>query len=143
MLAQHRSIRGTFSSKVKDAMNFVFERELPMINKLASPSQIQEWKGKPEVKRCHEKLFKKVNTNCPSTYMTEIIEKIWRERQNAPKIQIAFAISICETYLDPMNQVIQMNEQTMKPKIMKNLVSLNLKLYTNENIWIKLKYFFF
>ena len=65
--------------------------------------------------------------------MTKIIEKIWRERQNALKVQISFAISICETYLDLTNQIVQMNEHTMKPKITKNLVSLNLKLYTNAN----------
>ena len=87
---------------------------------------------KEEVKRCYSRLFKKVDQS-GSTYMTKIIEKIWRKRRNAPKIQISFAISICETYLDPMNQIIQMNEQTMKPRILKNLVSLNLKLYTNAN----------
>jgi hypothetical protein len=113
-------------------MNFVFGRELPPINAQASPSQIQEWKGKAEVKRCYEKLFKKADQS-GSTYMTKIIEKIWRERRNAPKVQISFAISICEIYLDPTNQVIQMNKHTMKPKITKNLVSLNLKLYTNAN----------
>ena len=59
--------------------------------------------------------------------MTKIIERLWQERRNAPKIQIAFAISICQTYLDPTNQIIQMNEHVMKPKILKNMVSLKFK----------------
>lgn len=55
--------------------------------------------------------------------MTKIIEKVWKEKKNAPKIQIAFAISICEVFLNPDNQVIQMSEQVMDSKIKKNLVS--------------------
>ena len=85
MLAQHRSIWGTFTSKVKESINFVFGRELPPINAQTSPFQIQEWKEKAEVKRCYEKLFKKANQS-GSTYMTKIIEKIWRERRNALKV---------------------------------------------------------
>ncbi len=55
--------------------------------------------------------------------MTKIIEKLWKEKRNAPKVQIAFAISICEVYLNPDNQVIQISEQVMDSKIRKNLVS--------------------
>ena len=84
-------------------MNFVFGKELPPINTQATPSQIQEWKQKEEVKRCYSRLFKKVDQS-GSTYMTKIIEKIWRERRNAPKIQISFAISICETYSNHLNE---------------------------------------
>ena len=73
-----------------------------------------------EVRECHSKLFKKISDDQPTTFITKIIERLWRERRNAPKIQIAFAISICQTYLDPTNQIIQMNEYVMKPKILKN-----------------------
>ena len=55
--------------------------------------------------------------------MTKIIEKLWKEKRNAPKVQIAFAISICEVYLNPDNQVIQISEQVIDSKIRKNLVS--------------------
>ena len=44
-------------------------------------------------------------------------------KRNAPKVQITFAISICEVYLNPDNQVIQISEQVMDSKIRKNLVS--------------------
>ena len=120
-MTQHRSIRGTFTSKVKETIHFVFP-ELPPIDAKASPSQVQEWKMKPEVGRCFSKLFKKVNDDQPITFMKKIVDKLWRESRNAPKIQIAFAISICESYLNPKNQIIQMSEQIIKPKIIKNMV---------------------
>ncbi|GET54421.1 hypothetical protein GLOIN_2v1591384 [Rhizophagus irregularis DAOM 181602=DAOM 197198] len=63
LVQQHRSIRGTFTSRVKDVMYSVFEvtgHKLPSINTQASPSKIQEWKSKAEVKRCYNNLFKKV-----------------------------------------------------------------------------------
>ena len=126
-MAQHRSIRGTFTSKVKEAMNYAFGIKLPLINAQTTPSQVQDWKKKLEVRECHSKLFKKISDDQPTTFMTKIIERLWRERRNAPKIQIAFAISICQTYLDPTNQIIQMNEYVMKPKILKNMVSLQFK----------------
>ena len=73
------------------------------------------------VKECHNKLFKKDQS---TTYMTKIIEKIWKVKKDAPEIQIAYAISVCETYLNPENQTIQMSEVIIKPKIIKNLVNL-------------------
>ncbi|PKY22344.1 hypothetical protein RhiirB3_421076, partial [Rhizophagus irregularis] len=47
--------------------------KLPSINTQASPSKIQEWKSKPEVKRCYNILFKKVKDGQPTTYMSLII----------------------------------------------------------------------
>lgn len=119
-MSQHRSIRGTFTSKVKEAIFVIFGTELPQIK---SEVSVREWKVRPEVRQCYKKLFKKISEDQPSTYMTKIIEKVWKEKRNAPKVQIAFAISICEVYLNPDNQVIQISEQVMDSKIRKNLVS--------------------
>ncbi|GES88679.1 hypothetical protein GLOIN_2v1883439 [Rhizophagus clarus] len=124
---QHRSIRGTFTSRVKDVMYSVFEatgHKLPSINTQVSPSKIQEWKSKPEVKRCYNNLFKKVKDGQPTTYMSLIIDKLRKENKNPSKTQIAYAISICETYLNPNNQNIQMSESIMKSKIINNLQKL-------------------
>lgn len=121
MNTQLRSVRGTFTSKVKEAIHIVFP-ELPPIDSKATPSEIQEWKAKPEVARSFSKLFKKIESDKPKTYIKKIIDRIWREGKNAPKMQIAFAIGISETYLDPSNQTIQMNEHLLKPKIIKNMV---------------------
>jgi hypothetical protein len=109
---------------VKDAMYSVFEG-LPSINTQATPSQIQEWKGKRVVKECYFKLFKRVKKDQPTTYMSKIMEKLRKGENNNPsKLQIAFAISICETYLCFRNQTIQINEN-IKPQIIKNLVSFH------------------
>ncbi|UZO18754.1 uncharacterized protein OCT59_010066 [Rhizophagus irregularis] len=126
-LQQHRSIRGTFTSRVKDVMYSVFEatgHKLPSINTQASPSKIQKWKSKAEVKRCYNNLFKKVKDGQPTTYMLLIIDKLRKENKNPSKTQIAYAISICETYLNPNNQNIQMSESIMKSKIINNLQKL-------------------
>ncbi|GES75487.1 hypothetical protein GLOIN_2v1883439 [Rhizophagus clarus] len=127
LVQQHRSIRGTFTSRVKDVMYSVFEatgHKLPSINTQVSPSKIQEWKSKPEVKRCYNNLFKKVKDGQPTTYMSLIIDKLRKENKNPSKTQIAYAISICETYLNPNNQNIQMSESIMKLKIINNLQKL-------------------
>jgi hypothetical protein len=53
-------------------MYFVFEAtryNLPSINTQASPSKIQEWKNRPEVKKCHNNLFRKVKDGQSKTYM--------------------------------------------------------------------------
>ncbi|GET02934.1 hypothetical protein GLOIN_2v1883439 [Rhizophagus clarus] len=125
LVQQHRSIRGTFTSRVKDVMYSVFEatgHKLPSINTQVSPSKIQEWKSKPEVKRCYNNLFKKVKDGQPTTYMSLIIDKLRKENKNPSKTQIAYAISICETYLNPNNQNIKMSESIMKSKIINNLI---------------------
>ncbi|GES97920.1 hypothetical protein GLOIN_2v1883439 [Rhizophagus clarus] len=127
LVQQHRSIRGTFTSRVKDVMYSVFEvtgLKLPSINTQVSPSKIQEWKSKPEVKRCYNNLFKKVKDGQPTTYMSLIIDKLRKENKNPSKTQIAYAISICETYLNPNNQNIKMSESIMKSKIINNLQKL-------------------
>ncbi|GBC53210.2 hypothetical protein GLOIN_2v1883439 [Rhizophagus irregularis DAOM 181602=DAOM 197198] len=127
LVQQHRSIRGTFTSRVKDVMYSVFKatgHKLPFINTQASPSKIQEWKSKAEVKRCYNNLFKKVKDGQPTTYMSLIIDKLRKENKNPSKTQIAYAISICETYLNPNNQNIQMSESIMKSKIINNLQKL-------------------
>ncbi|GET66657.1 hypothetical protein GLOIN_2v1883439 [Rhizophagus irregularis DAOM 181602=DAOM 197198] len=100
----------------------------------ASPSKIQEWKSKAEVKRCYNNLFKKVKDRQPTTYMSLIIDKLRKENKNPSKTQIAYAISICETYLNPNNQNIQMSESIMKLKIINNLQKLeNRNKFTHSD----------
>ncbi|GES89626.1 hypothetical protein GLOIN_2v1883439 [Rhizophagus clarus] len=102
LVQQHRSIRGTFTSRVKDVMYSVFEatgHKLPSINTQVKDRQ-------------------------PTTYMSLIIDKLRKENKNPSKTQIAYAISICETYLNPNNQNIQMSESIMKSKIINNLQKL-------------------
>ena len=55
--------------------------------------------------------------------MARIIDKIWKNKKDVPIVQIAYAIAVCETILDPNNHRFQISEQSVKPKILKNLVS--------------------
>ena len=123
-------------------MYSVFEAtglKLPSINTQVSPSKIQEWKSKPEVKRCYNNLFKKVKDGQPTTYMSLIIDKSRKENKNTSKTQIAYAISICETYLNPNNQNIQMSEvednQQLSKFLIYNLQNVN---YLNYSLFIYL-----
>lgn len=124
-------------------MHSVFGNKLPPINSQAPPSQIQKWKS--VVKCCHSNLFKRIQPDQPTTHMSKILEKLRKVEKTPSKIQIAYAISICETYLCPDNQTIQMNENIIKPKIIKNLVSFNFNFAINAKI-LKLNrtlFFFF
>lgn len=76
------------------------------------------------------------------TYMSLIIDKLRKEKKNPSKTQIAYAISICETYLNPNNQNIQMSESIMKLKIINNLVSFNLQFAKCELFELQFIYLF-
>ena len=55
--------------------------------------------------------------------MSMIIRNIWKSKTKGPKVQIAFAISICEFILDPEHNSITISEEAIKPIFEKNLVS--------------------
>jgi hypothetical protein len=94
------------------------------INANAKDSEIKTWKSDEVVKTCYKKLFKKVSPEEPETYMSRIIRYIWKgDRSKRPKVQIAFAISTCETILNPANSSITISEEVIKPILEKNLVS--------------------
>jgi hypothetical protein len=58
-----------------------------------------------------------------TTYINRILSRVWKNLRNIPKLQIAFAISICEILLDPDTDNIVMNETTLQNRIRANLVS--------------------
>jgi len=83
-------------------------------------------------------LFKPIS-GTGVTYINRILSRVWRNLRNAPKIQIAFGMSICEILLDPESDNIIMTEAILKNRIEINLVSfrnfvqiiiiLNIKFY--------------
>lgn len=109
---------------MKDTIHFVYGAELPHINTQATPQQIKEWKDDVAVARCYRKLFRRINPNEPATFMSKIIEKLRKDKKEPSKVQLAYAISISETYMCPDVQGILITE-SIKPKIVKNLVSFN------------------
>ena len=101
-------------------MNYVFPT-LPPINSNSLPSEIETWKHHPDVAQCHKKLFCCTGTEDTSTFMSKIIDKVWPSKKTTPKVHIAYAISVCEFLLDPMNKKIQVSETPMKFRIQKHL----------------------
>jgi hypothetical protein len=100
------------------------ENNIPPMNSSFKESEIKAWKQKVAIGKCYDKLFKKISPNGHETYMTKIIGKVWKDKRNAPKKQVAYAISVCEMILNPNNLYIQVNEDIIKPLITKNFVSL-------------------
>lgn len=82
------------------------------------------WKKKSEVSNCFRKLFDKINDEDEEdTYMTNIIKNVWPKKKNIPNLQIAWVVSVSETFLDPKQDGIKMSEEKIRPTLEKNLVS--------------------
>jgi hypothetical protein len=97
--------------------------KLPPISSNIKESEIRKWKRTEAIRKCYDKLFKKIKSSEPETYLSKIIRIIWKDRRNAPKMQVAYAISICEMILNPENNIVQISEETIKQVIIKNYVS--------------------
>ena len=122
-MQKHRSLRGSLTSRIKDAVFSIFgEANLPCVNMTCSADDIKTWKLGAAA-RCHKKLFEPISSSEPSvTYMSRILEKVWTDSEKASEISVAFAISVAETLLNPKYESILINEETLKTKIRKNLV---------------------
>lgn len=94
---------------------------LPQINTNSSPSEVSAWKKDPNVARSHKVLFKRESADSSATYMSKIIEKVWTVKKSAPKVHIAYAISVCEFLLNPGVQKVQVSESAIKFNMAKYL----------------------
>src|SRR6185437_11199665 len=56
-----------------------------------------------------------------STFMSKILNRLFPSKKSAPKIYVAYAISVCKYILNPSNQQIQVFESTIKFLISKYL----------------------
>lgn len=112
-------------SRIREAMFSAFRNcKLSPINTNAKESEIKAWKGDVVTKNCFKQLFKKIDPAKSETYMSKILENLWKGgKKNGSKMQIAFAISVCEIVLNPDNPFVSINEDIIKPVLTKNLVS--------------------
>jgi hypothetical protein len=118
---------------------------LPSINSNASPSDILAWKLKPEIATCYENLFKPMNDNDNST-LSCILQKVF-QNSDVSNIQIAFAIAVCTTFLNPKYGYITAKESIMRQKVKHYMVSFRnfvldcniFLLFTNLLITLKNK----
>jgi len=76
------------------------------------------------VAKCHSQLFKQVDNDHPDTFMAQVINRIWPIKKIAPKLHIAYAISVSEYFLNPKQPSIQVTESMIKFKITKYLQRL-------------------
>ncbi|RHZ44887.1 hypothetical protein Glove_707g16 [Diversispora epigaea] len=116
-----RSLRGTLCARVKTAIFENFSNMLPPISNVAKASEIVAWKKKLAVSNCFRKLFEKIEDDENDTYMTKIIKNVWPKKKNISNLQIAWAISISEIFLNPKNEVIKMSEEIIQPALARNL----------------------
>ncbi|RHZ52092.1 hypothetical protein Glove_465g14 [Diversispora epigaea] len=116
-----RSLRSTLCARVKTAIFENFSNMLPPISNVAKASEIAAWKKKLAVSNCFHKLFEKIEDDENDTYMTKIIKNVWPKKKNIPNLQIAWAISISEIFLNPKNEVIKMSEEIIQPALARNL----------------------
>ncbi|RHZ78245.1 hypothetical protein Glove_166g65 [Diversispora epigaea] len=106
---------------IKTAIFENFSNMLPPISNVAKASEIAAWKKKLAVSNCFRKLFEKIEDDENDTYMTKIIKNVWPKKKNIPNLQIAWAISISEIFLNPKNEVIKMSEEIIQPALARNL----------------------
>ncbi|RHZ76771.1 hypothetical protein Glove_193g45 [Diversispora epigaea] len=116
-----RSLRGTLCARVKTAIFENFSNMLPSISNVAKAFEIAAWKKKLAVSNCFRKLFEKIKDDENDTYMTKIIKNVWPKKKNIPNLQIAWAISISEIFLNLKNEVIKMSEEIIQPALARNL----------------------
>ena len=121
-MKQHRSVRGSLCSRVKECLFKHFG--LNPINSKASHTEVENWKGQIKVKESFSTLFK--SDKSEKTHMVQILENLWPKDniKNISKVLIAYAVGICEILLDPDNRTIQITEADIKNKIRKNVKKL-------------------
>ena len=121
------------SNKIKEALFVVFGNSLEPINNKASPEAVIRQKDLEKTKACYKKLFNEFEVDSDQTYMTQILEKIWPSG-NTSQEKIAYAIAVCQTFLNPKNKTITMSDTVVKKLIAKNLVSIYFYILIIFNI---------
>ena len=110
-------------TKIRDALFYIFrDFHLPPISSNFKDYEVKTWKNHSAIKICFNKLFKKVDPPGPETYMSKIIEHLWKGKKG-PKMQIAFAISVCELLLNPDNLHVTIKEEVIMLTLIKKFVS--------------------
>jgi hypothetical protein len=109
-------------------MFFVFGDLLESINSKAIPEEVLDWKRSDKTKSCYKRLFARIVDNSEDTYMSRILQKIWPSG-DATNEQVAYAVAVCQTILDPNYEKITISESVVKNKIARNLVSIYYYYY--------------
>jgi hypothetical protein len=97
----------------------------------ATPSKMKEWKELPIVKECYEKLHSKVtDDNEDETWCGKIINEVWEDTSKVSNEQIAFVVTLCESFLNPNNEDIKNDKKYLRKRLKRNLVSIkNIRIF--------------
>jgi hypothetical protein len=124
------------ATQIRKSLFSVF-RNLPQINVKAAPSKVKTWKELRAVKECYEKLHSEITEDDDETWCGRIIHGIWGDSPKTSNEQIAFAVSVCESFLDPNNEVLKTDSKYLNKKLKKNIVSIkNIRNFVITNILI-------
>ena len=122
-MEKHRSLRGSITSKVKESIFAIFgENELPAININASAAEISRWKSLPSVRNCYDNLFQQTGERNTSR-MSRILARVWPNSAIPSQMQQAYAIAICQIFLNPDEKNIKITKKLIKRRLQSNLVS--------------------
>jgi hypothetical protein len=96
----------------------------------ATPSKIKTWKELPIVKECYEKLHSKITDEDDETWCGKIINEMWEDTSKVSDEQIAFVVTLCESFLNPNNEDIKNDSKYLRKRLKKNLVSIkNIRIF--------------
>ena len=97
----------------------------------ATPSKMKEWKELPIIKECYEKLYSKVtDDNEDETWCGKIINEMWKDTSKVSNEQIAFVVTLCESFLNSNNEDIKNDKKYLRKRLKRNLVSIkNIQIF--------------
>lgn len=128
LLKQVRALRGSLSSKTRDAIFAIFgETALPTINTNSSATEIANWKKRLEVAECYKGLFEKINERSP-TGLLRIIQKVFLDKKDFSNAELAYVIAICTMMLNPKHDAIKLKKEMMMRKVKYYLVGLQFTI---------------
>ncbi|RHZ87222.1 hypothetical protein Glove_38g20 [Diversispora epigaea] len=112
LVERHRSRRGALSTQIRKSIFSVF-RSLPKINMKSTPSEIKAWKS---LSILHSKL-----ENDETTWCGKIINETWQDTSKVSKEQISFVVAICESFLNPNNEILKNDNKFLSKRLKRNL----------------------
>ena len=89
----------------------------------ASPAEVNKWKRTPAVKKCYSNLHQLVSDDSEASFMLRIIKRVFVDSKNSSEILIAYTVNVCEIFLNPDSENIQISESVMKKKLKEKLVN--------------------
>ena len=96
--------------------------QLPHINTTATSNEIANWKSTIVIGECYRRLFLPLVQNSKMSLMTNIIGKFWGNEEQSITLT-AMVISVWTIILNPKIQKIEVSEDILAPKIVKNMIS--------------------